>query len=263
MLEVNSFKQFSADLRKQIVPDGLTPRQRIIIENVPLAIAIAGKVYRRGVANGGWSEAEFPDVVQAGIMGLIRSFDKYKPERGEFCHFAAPAIAGECWTEVELWMSQICFPVPQRRDMRRAARVVGQQGNSPENLANELKVSVTRAKRLIECLVLEKVASLEAPDRLAAEEDREELTLADHIPDESGFEATIDKRVDLNRALGKLSQEERDLLTARINAEPGEVTEVNERLARQNGVTSRTIRKRQKEASEKLRLELSRGGSYD
>ena len=86
--------------------------------------------------------------------------------------------------------------------------------------------------------------------------------MADHIPDESGFEVIIDKRIDLKRALGKLSQEERELLAARFNAEPGEVTEVNERLARRYGVTSRTIRKRQNSSLKRLRLELSRRGSY-
>lgn len=252
---LNMFGLFSADLRNQKFPDGLTPSQALVLEHVPLAIAIAAKVYRRGVI-GGNSDAEFADVVQAGIMGLIRSLDGYDPQRGEFHDFAAPAITGECWKEVETWMSPIRFPVPARAEMRKAAKVRDRAGNSPTAVTQELGVSFNKAKKLIGWLDLERVASLEAPDLSSPNCDGDNLTLADRIPDSTDIESGVAGRVDFGCAWKELTDQERQQLMERFSAERGEGMEVNEELARRFGVTSRSIRQRQKKAMQKLKSKL-------
>lgn len=256
--EIDTFKLFSADLRNQQSPDGLTPPQALVLENVPLAIAIAAKVYRRGVIIGGFSDAEFPDVVQAGIMGLIRSVGGYDPQRGEFHDFAAPAITGECWKEVEMWMSPIRFPVPARSEMRKAAKVRNMAGNSVSVgvVAQELDVSPGKAKKLIKQLELERVASLEAPVLSSPNCDGDDVILADLIPDPDDIENAMIMREDLRRAWERLADQEQQLLAERFSAEQGEGMKVNEELACRFGVTSRCIRKRQKRAIKKLRSEL-------
>lgn len=248
------FELFSADLRNQQVPDGLTPSQTLVLENVSLAISIAAKVYRQGVI-GGHSNAQFTDVVQAGIMGLIRSLDRYDHERGEFHDFAAPAIKGECWREVELWMSPIRFPVPIRDEMRKTANVRNRAGNPAAAVIQELGVSHRKAEKLLGWLDLENVVSLEAPDRLSPD-GGDDLTLADHILDETELETTVMERLDFMRAWEKLSLQEQQMLSERFVAEPGEGMEVNEELACRFGVTSRCIRRRQRKAMQRLKSEL-------
>lgn len=253
--DLNLYGLFFADLHNQPFPDGLTPSQALVLEHIGLAISIAADVYRRGVVCGS-SSAEHLDILQSAITGLIRSVEGYDPLGGEFHRFAAPAIRGECWREVEMWMSPVRFAASARTTMRKAARVLHRTGNSVAGVAQELGVSTEKAENVIRWLDLEHVVSLEAPDRSSPECDGDDLTLADHIPDPVNLEGVVAGRVDFRRAWVTLTDDERRLLSERSGAEWGEGLQVNEKLAREFRVTPCCIRKRQRRARERLKLEL-------
>ncbi|MGE3140567.1 MAG: sigma-70 family RNA polymerase sigma factor [Thermoleophilia bacterium] len=66
---------------------GRGTRDELIVQNMGLVEGLA----RRYVAAG----EPMDDVVQAGMIGLIKAADRFDPARGDFRSFAAPTILGE------------------------------------------------------------------------------------------------------------------------------------------------------------------------
>lgn len=63
-------------------------RERLIVEHIPLVHAIANRYSGRG--------EPVDDLVQAGMVGLIKAVDRFDPSFGvELTSFAAPTILGE------------------------------------------------------------------------------------------------------------------------------------------------------------------------
>jgi RNA polymerase sigma-B factor len=63
-------------------------RSRLIEEHLPLVTALAQRYERRG--------EHLEDLVQVGVLGLIKAVDRFRPERGvALGAFAAPTIVGE------------------------------------------------------------------------------------------------------------------------------------------------------------------------
>jgi RNA polymerase sigma-B factor len=63
-------------------------RSRLIEEHLPLVTALARRYDRRG--------EQLEDLVQVGVLGLIKAVDRFRPERGvALGAFAVPTIVGE------------------------------------------------------------------------------------------------------------------------------------------------------------------------
>ena len=62
-----------ASLRQQ-VEAGQAAREALVLHNLPLVLSIAGR-FRN-------SDLSFEDLVQEGVLGLIKAADRYDPERG-------------------------------------------------------------------------------------------------------------------------------------------------------------------------------------
>jgi RNA polymerase sigma-B factor len=68
--------------------DASPSRDRLILEHLPLVDAIARRYAGRG--------EPYDDLVQVGAIGLVKSADRYDPDRGvAFASYAAPTIRGE------------------------------------------------------------------------------------------------------------------------------------------------------------------------
>lgn len=71
-------------------PD-MTEKKKIIQENLPLVKKIASKIYARLPD----CDIEFDDLVQTGILGLIKAIDNYNQDRAQFSTYAYIRIRGE------------------------------------------------------------------------------------------------------------------------------------------------------------------------
>jgi len=66
-------------------------KKEIILENLPLVKKIAGAIYRR-IPEG---VVEFDELVNTGVIGLIKALDKYDEKRSKFSTYAYIKIRGE------------------------------------------------------------------------------------------------------------------------------------------------------------------------
>ncbi len=67
-------------------------KQRIILENTPLVKKVASKIYFKLPKDCG---IEFDELVNTGIIGLIKAIDKYNQDRAKFSTYAYIKIRGE------------------------------------------------------------------------------------------------------------------------------------------------------------------------
>ncbi|ADY73862.1 RNA polymerase, sigma 28 subunit, FliA/WhiG subfamily [Desulfurobacterium thermolithotrophum DSM 11699] len=66
-------------------------RKELIIENLPLVKKIANKIYRRLPENA----VEFEELVNTGVIGLIKALDNYDKTKAKFSTYAYIKIRGE------------------------------------------------------------------------------------------------------------------------------------------------------------------------
>ncbi|MCM6764080.1 hypothetical protein NB037_16820, partial [Rathayibacter sp. ZW T2_19] len=66
-------------------------RERIVLDHLGLAEAMARRVSRGGGAGGDWA-----DLRQVAYVGLVKAARRFAPERGDsFAAFAVPTITGD------------------------------------------------------------------------------------------------------------------------------------------------------------------------
>lgn len=68
-----------------------TEKKRLIQENLPLVKKVAAKIYARLPD----CDIEFDDLVQTGVIGLIKAIDNFKQEKAQFSTYAYIRIRGE------------------------------------------------------------------------------------------------------------------------------------------------------------------------
>lgn len=66
-------------------------KKKIVEEHIPLVKKVASKIFARLPD----CELEFDDLVQTGIIGLIKAIDKYDQDRAQFSTYAYIRIRGE------------------------------------------------------------------------------------------------------------------------------------------------------------------------
>src|SRR3990172_5479347 len=59
---------------QRIVDDGLAAREALVLHNLPLVVSVVGR-FRN-------TELDCDDLVQEGILGLLKAAEKYDPKRG-------------------------------------------------------------------------------------------------------------------------------------------------------------------------------------
>src|SRR3990172_3487411 len=59
---------------RQTVADGMAAREALVLHNLPLVLSVAGR-FRN-------STLDYHDLIQEGILGLIKAAEKYDPARG-------------------------------------------------------------------------------------------------------------------------------------------------------------------------------------
>ncbi len=187
---------------------GRGTRDELIVQNMGLVEGLA----RRYVAAG----EPMDDVVQAGMIGLIKAADRFDPARGDFRSFAAPTILGEIRRHFRdhSWAVNVTRGV--KDDAVAVSRAIehlsARLGRSPSvaDLADEAGIS---ADRVLDALG---ASSAYRPDTLSRtpwlEDDDGETDIAET---EKGYELAEGRAV-LDDALQALPARERIVLHLRF-----------------------------------------------
>jgi RNA polymerase primary sigma factor len=205
------------DLRRQMA-DGQAAREALVLHNLPLVLSIAGR-FRH-------SELSYDDLIQEGILGLLKAADRYNPDRGtRFGTLAVWWIRQSIGRAIANTGRTIRLPVNRAWKLSQIRRITAQlaqsSGDEPkvEEVAEIAGVTAEAATGLLRDG--QSVVSLDAPvdpDDRAALERIPDTTAAD--PETAVVERSL-KQV-LEESLARLDEREAQILRLRFGLGGGE-----------------------------------------
>jgi RNA polymerase sigma factor (sigma-70 family) len=198
--------------------DGQAAREALVLHNLPLVLSIAGR-FRH-------SELSYDDLIQEGILGLLKAADRYNPERGtRFGTLAVWWIRQAIGRAIANTGRTIRLPVNRAWKLSQLRRITAQlaqqSGDEPkvEDVAERAGVTPEAAAGLLRDG--QSVVSLDAPvdpdDRAALER------IADHtVADPEGAVVTRSLQEVLEESLARLDEREAQILKLRFGLGGGE-----------------------------------------
>ncbi len=225
-------------------------REQLIVRLLPLVSSLARRFRTEGLGQ--------TDLVQEGIVGLLRALERYDPQRG--VPFAAYAI---WWIRQALQDARSDFVRPFRlppKALRQLSqlksehqRIYQAEGRSAgvAELAQRTQIDPAQAQALV--VADARVRSLEEP---VAASDGEVGSLGDLLEDPlsaEAYEEVLDAVAgeQLRALLSRLTDREREIVRARFgfDGEAAKLAQIGERL----GVSAERVRQIEERALAKLR----------
>jgi RNA polymerase primary sigma factor len=236
------------DLAQRIERGDFEAKERMVNSNLRLVVSIA-KHYRG-------QDVPLTDLIQEGILGLIRAVEKFDWRRGlKFSTYATPWIRQSIERGIAYKARTIRIPVhvlQRERKIRRSVPVlVARYGREPtdDELASEVELPVHQVRE-----VLEAARTVTSLDRPVGEDDG--TSLGELFPsDEEEPVEEVDREVReqvVQRAVSELPPPEREILCRRYGLTDDRRPQTVEQVVRSLGVSRAEVRQLEHLALERL-----------
>ena len=235
------------ELAKRIERGDLAAKERMIHSNLRLVISIARKHQNLGLPLG--------DLIQEGIIGLIRASEKFDWRRGfKFSTYATLWIRQSMQRALSNTSRTIRVPVHIEQRQRKLARTERELTNKLGRDPTDEELATAAYMELDEVLELrEAPQAVTSLDRPVGEDG--EAALGDLLPSdqvEPGEEIVeVERMQSLRGALGELSPRERKVIELRFGLVDGQEQTVAA-IARELGVTKEQAHRLEDEALNRL-----------
>jgi RNA polymerase sigma factor (sigma-70 family) len=203
---------------RRTIADGQAAREALVLHNLPLVLSIAGR-FRH-------SELSYDDLIQEGILGLLKAADRYNPDRGtRFGTLAVWWIRQSIGRAIANTGRTIRLPVNRAWKLSQIRRITAQMAQQSrdeprmEDVAERAGVTPEAAASLLRDG--QNVVSLDAPtdpdDRAALER------IADtNAPDPESTMVQRSLAQVLEESLARLDEREAQILRLRFGLGGGE-----------------------------------------
>lgn len=222
-------------------------KTRLVDMNMDLVRSLAHRFANRG--------EPFDDLVQVASIGLLKSIDRFDPDRNvKFATYAVPTIVGELKRYFRDRTGTIRLP----RGLRERSYIINsvvrelsqEHGRSP-GIAEIARASGLSEDEVIEVLASNESMAIASLDSTATEEG--ETSLLDVIGDEDRALTMLDERLSLAGAVSSLGAREKDLLYLRF-IEGRSQTEIARNLGVSQMHVSRLLRRTLKSLRQNLAI---------
>ena len=236
---------------REAIARGQVAHERMVLSNIRLVVSVARKY-------DGWSSLDLADVVQEGIIGLMRAIDKYEPDLGyKLSTYATWWIRQAITRAMHDTGKIIRFPVHVAEKIAKLRKVerrlTSTYGASPTiaKLANELGWPIEQTE---EVHAHSQMSYSHIGDEGDEEEGRWPLILIDTAP--SPYEVYERKEMQeiVRELVAGLPDREREIIERRFGFDPAdEEEETLAEIGEDHGVTRERIRQIEAKALGRLR----------
>ena len=235
------------ELAKRIERGDMVAKERMITSNLRLVVSIARRYQTQGITLG--------DLIQEGVIGLIRATEKFDWRRGfKFSTYATWWIRQAVQRGVANRARTIRIPVHVVEREQKVARtereLIAKTGQVPteEEIATHAKLPLQQVREVREAA--RAVASTDAPIGSDGDSSFGELFAAGGPTTEDEVDAVF--RGDaVRRAVSKLPERQRDVISLRFGL-VGDGPNSLEQVGKQLGITRERVRQIEAEALRRL-----------